>query len=68
MADQYDVYKKLQELNSLLRQVNSAIPRTTLGSDYMREIGREMDDLLKKRHLLNAAGSTCPRCNGTGKV
>jgi len=68
MADQYDIYKKLQELNALLRQVNYEIPRTALGSDYMREIGREMEEFSKKRHLLNAAGSTCPRCNGTGKV
>lgn len=70
MIDQYEVYQKLRDLNILLRQVEGQrlIPRSGAGLDYMREIGEEMGEIMKKRHLLNAAGTTCPKCGGTGKV
>lgn len=70
MIDQYDIYKRLQEINTFLKQVENQgrIPKSPMGNDYMKEIGEEMGEIMKKRHLLNAAGTTCPRCGGTGRA
>ena len=59
-----DVYTKLKAANEALEEYLKGEKNITWHNDIIKE----KDSLIRKAHVLNAAGTTCPRCGGTGKV
>ena len=60
-----ELYEKIKEtIKAIDDYNNNRIEKGLLKSD----IEKVMPDLIQKSHVLGSAGSTCPKCNGTGRA
>jgi len=62
---EYELYQKIKETISAIEDYkNNQIPKGLWNSD----IKKLLPDLIEKSIVLGASGSTCPRCNGSGRI
>lgn len=59
-----ELYQKIKDTIKAIDDYNNNRIEKGLWKSDIEEV---IPDLIQKSHVLGSAGSTCPRCNGTGR-
>ncbi|ATP58416.1 hypothetical protein CPT03_19085 [Pedobacter ginsengisoli] len=62
---EHEVLTKIREAKKALEEYNSNLAANK--GWWYTDIQKELPDLIQKSHVLNASGSVCTCCNGSGR-